>query len=321
VDRLHGGAGNDLYIVRDATDYAYENAGEGVDRVISSLSHILRANVEQLSLTGTENLYGRGNAEANVITGNSGANRLNGYDGDDRIYGGDGNDRLDGGSGDDGMRGDAGNDVYYVDSSRDVVVEGVNGGTDSVHSSATLTLRANIERLILSGSDGIKGTGNALANVIDGNAGANTLSGMAGNDRLYGHDGADALIGGDGNDRLDGGAARDRMTGGSGADLFVFDDGDFAGMTGSAADQITDFNRTERDRIDLRSVDANGGVSGDQAFAFVGTAAFTGTAGELRYQQISGGTFVQGDLDGDGSADFWIRLDGLHALTAGDFVL
>ncbi len=228
---------------------------------------------------------------------------------------------MDGGTGDDQMRGDAGNDVYYVDSTRDVVVEALNGGTDTVYSSATLTLRANVERLTLTGIEDLKGTGNDLANIISGNAGANTLSGMAGNDRLFGNDGADALGGGDGNDQLDGGAARDRLTGGSGSDLFVFADGDFGGTTASSADQVTDFNRAERDRIDLRGVDADGTLAGDQAFAFVGTGAFTGTAGELRYQQSGGHTYIEGDINGDGIVDFVIRLDGLHSLGTGDFVL
>lgn len=321
VDRLHGGTGNDIYAIRDSSDYVYENAGEGTDRVISSISYILRANVEQLSLTGTANLSGRGNAEANVISGNSGANRLDGYDGNDRLYGGAGNDVLNGGSGDDGMRGDAGNDIYFVDSSRDVVVEALNGGTDTVYSSATLTLRANVERLTLTGADALRGTGNELANNIIGNAGANTISGMGGNDRLFGNDGADTLVGGDGYDLLDGGAARDRLTGGSGIDFFIFDDGDFGGTTAATADQIIDFSQAERDRIDLRGVDSDAAVAGDQAFAFIGTAAFSGTAGELRYEQIGSGTFVQGDIDGDGAADFVIRIEGLHPLGVGDFVL
>jgi hypothetical protein len=62
-------------------------------------------------------------------------------------------------------------------------------------------------------------------------------------------------------------------------------------------------------------------VPDDQQFAFIGTGAFTGAAGQLRYQQISGNTYVMGDTDGDGDADFWIRLDGLHNLQAGDFII
>ena len=320
VDAMHGGAGNDIYIVRDATDYTYELAGEGVDRVIASVSTALRANVEQLSLTGTANLQGRGNADANIVSGNSGANRLYGLDGNDKLYGNAGNDILDGGLGADAMSGGVGNDVYFADDSHDGVFEAAGAGTDTVYASATLILRANVERLYLTGAADIKGTGNDLANIITGNGGANALFGMAGNDRLSGKDGTDYLGGGDGNDILDGGAARDRLLGGSGADRFVFDDGD-VGASAATADQIHDFSHAEHDRIDLGLVDASSAAAGDQSFAFIGTGAFTGAAGQLRYQQISGNTYVQGDTDGDGAADFWIRVDGLHTLAVGDFVL
>jgi len=62
-------------------------------------------------------------------------------------------------------------------------------------------------------------------------------------------------------------------------------------------------------------------VGGNQTFTFIGTESFRNVAGELRYQEISGNTFVYGDTNGDGVADFMIRLDGGHALVAGDFVL
>jgi hypothetical protein len=62
-------------------------------------------------------------------------------------------------------------------------------------------------------------------------------------------------------------------------------------------------------------------LGGDQAFSFIGTGAFSNTAGQLRYEQISGNTYVEGDTNGDGVADFMIRFDGLHALVSGDFGL
>ena len=75
------------------------------------------------------------------------------------------------------------------------------------------------------------------------------------------------------------------------------------------------------DRIHLGDVDANSALAGDQAFAFIGSGVFTGVAGQLRYQQISGNTYVQGDTDGDGDADFWVRLDGQHNLQGSDFII
>ncbi len=98
----------------------------------------------------------------------------------------------------------------------------------------------------------------------------------------------------------------------------MFGDGDFAA---SSADRILDFRQAEDDRIHLSTIDADATLGGDQGFAFIGTGDFTGTAGELRYEQVDGSTYVQGDTNGDGVADFMIRLDGLHTLEAGDFLI
>jgi Ca2+-binding RTX toxin-like protein len=320
VDQLYGGSGNDTYVFSDSADYAYENVDEGTDRVYASVSHTLRANIEYLYLTGTAALTGAGNSIANTVVGNAAANRLYGMDGADQLYGGGGNDRLDGGAAADVLRGGAGNDVYVVDNAYDLAVEAAGAGTDTVQSSATLTLRANVENLLATGAAAINATGNDLANRMTGNGAANALSGAAGNDRLLGLDAADILRGGDGNDWLEGGAGQDRMYGGLGADSFVFDDGHFGGATAASADQVHDFGDAEGDRVRLDLVDANTGLAGDQAFTLIGTSAFSNTAGELRYEQISGNTYVQGDWDGDGAADFWIRLDGLHTLASDDFI-
>jgi Ca2+-binding RTX toxin-like protein len=319
LDKMFGGFGNDTYIVRDATDYAYEYAGEGIDTVQSTVSLTLRSNIENLTLDGSSSIWGRGNDLANVITGNDGSNKLYGMDGDDRLLGGGGNDRIEGGAGIDRMYGGIGNDTYIVTDSTDYAYEYAGEGIDLVLASVGCTLRANVDRLTLTGTNAINGTGNADANVLTGNGAANVLSGLLGNDKIFAGGGDDALSGGDGADILDGGAGRDRFFGGEGSDRFMFDDGDFAGITTATCDQIKDFSQADGDRIRLDAVDADSGAAGDQAFGFIGSEAFSGTAGELRFEQISGNTYVQGDTDGDGTADFWIRLDGLHALTSSDF--
>jgi Ca2+-binding RTX toxin-like protein len=328
-DRMYGGAGDDTYIVGDADDYAYENIGQGHDTVIASIDHQLRAEVEDLALTGSA-LIGKGNALDNGITGNANGNKLYGYEGndaldgqggDDYLFGGNGNDQLDGGTGYDRLYGGAGDDRYIVNDTTDFAYENAGEGNDRVYASINHILRANIEELELAGSANLNGYGNSQDNLLFGNSGANILYGRDGSDKLYGEDGADVLKGENGNDWLEGGSGRDRFYGGAGADDFVFRGGDFAGLTSSTCDQVHDFSQADGDRIRLNLVDANTGLAGDQAFAFIGSGAFTGVAGQLRYQQISGQTYVQGDTDGDGQADFWIRLDGLHALAAGDFVL
>jgi Ca2+-binding RTX toxin-like protein len=302
-DRLFGGTGDDTYYVDSYSDRIVENAGEGNDRVFASTSVVLDDNVEQLTLTGTSNIWGYGNASDNLLTGNSGANKL---------FGMDGNDTLDGGAGADKMFGGTGNDTYYVDNYNDRVIENAGEGTDSVFSSTNYKLADNIEQLTLTGSSSIWGYGNAIANTLTGNDAANKLYGLGGSDTIDGHGGSDWI---------EGGAGQDFLTGGSGADAFVFRDGDFAALTQTGCDEIRDFSESDGDTIRLNYVDADTGTTGDQAFSFIGSNAFHDVAGELRYEQVNGDTYLMGDTNGDGIADFMIKLDGLHALNAGEIGL
>jgi Ca2+-binding RTX toxin-like protein len=150
--------------------------------------------------------------------------------GADTLIGNGGADTLDGGAGADRLDGGAGNDDYYVDNTGDVVVESIAGATggsaDKVMSSISYTLTANVERLVLTGSAALNGTGNGDNNVLYGNTGANQLSGLAGND---------IISAGAGNDTLNGGAGADTLAGGAGADRFNFAKGQAGG------DTITDF--------------------------------------------------------------------------------
>ncbi|MEI9904389.1 MAG: hypothetical protein WDN06_10750 [Asticcacaulis sp.] len=113
ADTLIGGAGNDAYFVDNAGDVVVENAGEGTDRVVSSLSYALGANVEQLILTDSA-VTGAGNDLDNQITGTSGNNTLDGKGGNDLLTGGLGADRMLGGTG---------NDTYVIDDAGDRAVE------------------------------------------------------------------------------------------------------------------------------------------------------------------------------------------------------
>ncbi|HNA86400.1 MAG TPA: calcium-binding protein [Nitrospira sp.] len=191
TDTMAGGAGNDTYVVDATGDVVTENAGEGTDLVQSAVTYTLSANVENLTLTGTTAINGTGNALANVLIGNSANNTLTG---------GDGNDSIDGGTGNDTMVGGLGDDTYTVNISTDVVTEAASAGTDTVLSSVTLTLAANVENLTLTGTTAINGTGNALDNLLVGNSANNTLTGGDGNDTLDGGAGTDTLVGGLGND-------------------------------------------------------------------------------------------------------------------------
>lgn len=91
-------------------------------------------------------------------------------------------------------------------------------------------------------------------------------------------------------------------------------------MSGST-DIIGDFSRSDRDRVSLSGIDANTNAAGNQAFAFIASGSFTGVAGQLRYQQTGANTFVMGDVNGDGIADFVIQVSGLVNFGSGDFIL
>lgn len=126
------------------------------------------------------------------------------------------NDTLDGGNGADTMSGGLGNDTYLVDDPGDVVVEAENAGIDTVRSSISQTLCANVEHLVLTGANAIDGTGNALDNLLMGNEANNVL---------FGGNGNDTLLGGGGNDTLDGGSGSDVLQGGQGDDLYIINSG------------------------------------------------------------------------------------------------
>jgi len=257
-----------------------------------------------------------GTPNADTLVGSAFADQIWGYNGDDFI---------DGGSGADTMYGGAGNDTYIVDNVADIVVEALGGGTDTVQSSVSYTLTANVENLVLTGAVAINGVGNSLNNQITGNSSANVLDGGIGDDVLRGGGGNDTLYGGTGNDTLQGGSGLDIFFGGLGADDFQFQSGDFSGNTRQTADWIVDFHHGQGDKIDLASVDANSGLAGDQAFTFIGNSAFTNVAGQLRYDFVTVDkvveTIVYGDTNGDGLADFAIRLTGHVFPTNGDFIL
>jgi Ca2+-binding RTX toxin-like protein len=245
---MTGGTEGDIYYVDDAGDAVIEEPGHaGIDTVYTSITYTLSPGVEYLTLQGTADIHGTGNALDNSMAGNSGNNRLDGGDGNDALngnagsdllIGGAGNDRLNGGAGDDTMIGGTGGDIYWVDDAGDIVVEDPgHAGIDTVYASISYALTgeaAGVEYLTQTGTGNIEATGNALNNSFVGNSGNNRLDGGDGNDTLKGNAGNDTLIGGAGNDAL---------YGGSGSDTFLF-------AAGSGKDVIYDFNVAE-DKLDL----------------------------------------------------------------------
>ena len=138
---------------------------------------------------------------------------------------------------------------------------------------------------------------------------------LSGADVLIGGSFADGLSGYGGNDVITGKGGKDSLTGGDGADTFRFLH--VSDSQVSAQDIIKDFRQGE-DRIDLSRIDADqDGTSGNQAFKFIGAKPFSGRDGELRFK----GGSVYGDVNGDRVADFAIKVAGLQALSADDFLL
>ncbi len=290
--------------------------------------------------------------EVVVLTGTAGDDRLTvSGKANMQLEGGAGNDVLTGGAGVNKLIGGAGNDSYIIRDSDDTIVEAAGGGSDVVYAYVNHTLADNVENLKL--QDGATvGVGNGLANGItgttqadslsglggdddlrgrDGNdtisggdgadklygeAGADRLDGGAGNDSLYGGDGNDVLIGGAGSNRFEGGAGADTIVGGSGADSFVYRPSDLVGV-----DRIEGFSSAQGDRILLAELDANLRTSANDKFSFIGTSAFSGRGGELRFQVINGDAHVYGDMNGDRIADFEINVVGVTKLTSADFML
>lgn len=236
---------------------------------------------------------------------------LDGGVGDDVMVGGNGNDRIVVGTGADTIDGGGGIDTVDYALATGAVVVDLALGLGS-HAGDLGESIVNVEAVI----------GSAFADGLSGGNASETFLGGAGNDVLSGFAGSDDLRGDAGNDRLTGGTGADLLTGGLGSDRFMFQStGDSSGAT---RDTIKDFHRAENDRVELTAIDANTAVNGNNAFAFIGTGAFTGAAGQLRVTYGAGSAIVSGDIDGDRVADIQIILTGVTAadpLAATDFFL
>jgi Ca2+-binding RTX toxin-like protein len=280
ADFLFGTSGADSFVINHPGDVIFDHGG--VDLATSSISYALPDGVENLRLAGRDHISGIGNAVDNLITGN------------------DGNNLIDGSGGADRMAGGLGNDTYVVDNRNDKIVESAGQGIDTVQSSVTYSLGANIENLTLTGTGKIGGTGNTLANTLIGNSNTNSLSGGAGNDRLDGSHGSDVL------------------TGGAGADSFVF-----STIVGpNNVDTITDFEHG-RDHIELASDIFNAlqpGVLDASQFKDVASGPATGHE-VILYNSTSGALYYDADGAGANAAVRIATLTGHSVLTADDFLI
>jgi Ca2+-binding RTX toxin-like protein len=290
-DTMNGGDGDDIYYVDSFSDVVSETnavlATGGNDLVyFSGTAGTFTAgtNIERLTLLGTAATNGTGNALNNTLTGNSAANTLSGLAG---------NDIIDGGAGNDTMIGGDGNDIYYADVTTDIITETnatlATGGDDLVYftgTTGTFTLGVNVERLTLTGTDAISGTGNTLNNTIIGNSGVNFLIGGNGND---------ILDGGDGNDQLWGGSGSDQYIGGVGIDYARYDDANY----GNLVIRLDNSGNTGTSAVG----DTYVGIEG-----VVGGAGYDRIYGNAADNYLYGGDFYDDLYGGDGN-DFMVGGD------------
>ena len=282
------------------------------------------------------NILGRGGND--VIDGRGGADTLSGEGGADTLFGGDGLDTLDGGAGNDVLYGGNDADTLSGGAGADILFGGaggdsLNGGTGFDFVSYNDTASGIVLDILAPGVNAGDAAGDTLAlienligsggsDIIRGGNVANNISGRGGADTIVGRGGADVLSGEGGEDVIEGNAGADTLTGGANGDRFVYRE--TSDSTAGIRDTITDFFNAGApggDVMDVSGVDANVNVGGNQVFAFIGQAGFTGAAGQLRYETSGGNATVQADTNGDGTADLVVDLTGVTTMVASDFVL
>ena len=284
--------------VTDSQGASYvEDFTIGVQDVNEGGANVILGTSAAETLTGTSG--------SDEIWGRDGGDTLRGLEGSDKLYGEGGNDTLDGGLGADTLVGGLGADTYQIDDAGDIITELAGQGVDWVRTTLTsysldTAANANIEHLNYSGPSPFTGTGNALSNTFLGGNYNDTFYGLGGNDLFKGLNGADTL------------------TGGAGADDFVYM-AVVNSLVGTGMDRILDFISGEDDLV-VTSIDANTGLSGDQAFALDADGSFS--AGEIR-QRVDGTSLIlEFNIDADSTVEMAIRLEGRTSpLASTDFDL
>lgn len=295
-DELRGDAGNDTLdggTGQDTAAYAGDTQGVQVSLLAAGAAQFVS------NAQGFDTLI-----SIEHITSGAGHDQLTGDAQANRLASGSGNDTLEGGGGNDTLLGGAGVDTAVFSGSTSVTVT-----LASLHAQNTghgMDTLQGIENLRGgSGNDSL--TGNSAANTLEGGVGNDTLIGGLGADALYGESGNDRLWGGDDNDTLIGGDGGDTLIGGGGNDLFRYLSANEIGLLG---ERIGDFE-SGRDHIDLTALGLSTVVNN-----------FSGSEGELRVSApLAGQWRLEGDLDGDGVADFRLLVLGVSVAGANDILI
>ncbi len=313
----------------------------------NELGNVIYGDAKTGGLGLSDTLWGA--AGDDTIYGGAGDDGIQGDDGFDRLFGGIGNDTVTGGFGADILEGGTGADVLYGGATaRDTVSyaassagvriaitfgaastgiggdaagDSLSGFYDAIGSAFADLIEDTEKGTVAFGQNDNAFYGANGRDLLLLGGGNDTGQGGAGDDRIIGEVGDDLLYGGSGNDDLRGGLGRDRLTGDGGADQFIFALAAESTVALAQRDSILDFNQAEHDQIDLSGLDARVGLTGNQAFHFIGANPFSAGSGALRAVIRGDTTLIYGDTNGDKTADFAILLKGAITLTEADFVL
>jgi Ca2+-binding RTX toxin-like protein len=298
-DRFIGGGGADLLDGMEGLDTAdYSDSAVGVSVNLQN-GRGAGGTAEGDTLVDVEDLHG--SSHNDTLTGNDEVNYLYGAGGDDLIKGGGGADTLEGVGGDDTLKGGGG---------ADTLIGGLGTNTASYLGSAAGVF-VSLENNVAAYGDA---EGDRLFNI-------DNLTGSIHADELWGDRNANIINGNDGNDSLKGYGGADTLVGDAGADKFIWNSTSETGVSVPTMDLISDFNFAQGDRISLTGVDANALVSGNQAFTFIGQAAFSGAPGEVNFVHIGNETIIQMQTGQDADVEAAIRLAGLLTPEASWFLL
>ncbi len=285
VNAMTGTAGNDTFVVDNTLDTVTEGLNQGIDTIQSSVELTLGENVENLSLTGVLDIFGRGNGLDNVLRGNSGNNYLNGLAGRDTLFGGAGNDTLDAEKGGDVLSGGSGDDIYIINNLSNVssIFEAADEGNDTIRAYGG-NLPDNVENMLITGAMLFEGqnfvTGNALDNFI-------------------------SMVGrGQTGFRLDGGAGADTMVGGVLNDTYVID---------NAGDIVREESNAGRDLVQS-SISTTLGANLEN-LELTGMAMINGTGNS--FNNFITGNSSNNELDGDAGNDSLLGGFGDDTLVGG----
>jgi Ca2+-binding RTX toxin-like protein len=306
-DQLTGGKGADFLVGGSGTDtvhYDGSTKGIAVNLLFNTASN---GDAQGDSFREVENVTG--SAFADQIFGNGGNNTLKGLAGNDTLLGLGGNDTLVGGAGADQLEGDNGLDTADYSASAQAVSVNLLFDTGSGGDAQGDTF------------DTVEGiTGSKFADLLTADGNANVLRGGGGDDQLFGLAGNDTLVGGKGEDTLQGD---------KGIDTFAFTSVNESSANPEIGfDTITDFSRSDGDRINLAAIDADPSDPDNDAFTFAGASgAGEGSGGvgvgQLEFFSSGTETFVYADTAGgsDSAPEMFIVLEGVNGVAASDFVL